>query len=173
MTRLALIRQLWDHGAWANDELLRALTGPHGASESAWREYAHILGAAAVWLSRLQEREMRVAVWPTLSPPECTALKAQLASEYATVLAHLTEADLDRAVSYRTTDGRAFTNSVGEILTHAAMHGQYHRGKVNLLLRQEQVAPAPVDLIAFLRGAPAATQESAATRGSSSPSSRN
>jgi uncharacterized damage-inducible protein DinB len=88
------------------------------------------------------------------------------------VLAQLSEEDLDRPVSYTTTDGRPFTNSVGEILMHAAMHGQYHRGKVNLLLRQEQVAPAPVDLIAFLRGAPAATQESAATRGSPSLSSR-
>jgi uncharacterized damage-inducible protein DinB len=123
-------------------------------------------------LSRVQQRERRVAVWPDLSPQECTALKAQLASEYAAVLAQLSEEDLDRPVSYMTTDGRAFTNSVGEILTHAAMHGQYHRGKVNLLLRQERLAPAPVDLIAFLRGAVTATEASAKARGSTSMSSR-
>jgi uncharacterized damage-inducible protein DinB len=172
MTRLALIRQLWDHSAWADDELIRALTGPQGAPEPAWREYAHTLGAAEVWLSRLQARERRVAVWPSLSPQECAALKTQLASEYAALLAQLSEEELDRPVSYETTDGRAFTNSVGEILTHAAMHGQYHRGKVNLLLRQEQMTPAPVDLIAFLRGAPTATEASATARGSTSMSSR-
>jgi hypothetical protein len=36
------------------------------------------------------------------------------------------------------------------------LHGQYHRGKVNLLLRQEGEQPAPTDYIAFVRGVPAA-----------------
>lgn len=38
------------------------------------------------------------------------------------------------------------------------MHGQYHRGKVNLLLRQADRTPAPTDYIAFVRGVPAARQ---------------
>jgi uncharacterized damage-inducible protein DinB len=37
------------------------------------------------------------------------------------------------------------------------LHGQYHRGKINLLLRQAGLAPAPVDFISFVRGVPAAT----------------
>ena len=37
------------------------------------------------------------------------------------------------------------------------VHGQYHRGKVNLLLRQEGMSPVPGDFIAYVRGAPAAT----------------
>ena len=42
-----------------------------------------------------------------------------------------------------------------------ALHGQYHRGKVNLLLRQGGHAPAPVDYVAFVRGVPAATEVTA------------
>ncbi|MFQ5740386.1 MAG: DinB family protein [Acidobacteriota bacterium] len=38
---------------------------------------------------------------------------------------------------------------------------QYHRGKVNLLLRQAGHAPAATDFIAFVRGAPAATEATA------------
>ena len=42
--------------------------------------------------------------------------------------------------------------------SQALPSGQYHRGKINLLLRQQQATPIPVDCIAFLRGSPAATR---------------
>lgn len=44
-----------------------------------------------------------------------------------------------------------------EQLLHVALHAQYHRGKVNVLLRHAELAPAATDYIAFIRGAPAAT----------------
>jgi uncharacterized damage-inducible protein DinB len=50
---------------------------------------------------------------------------------------------------------------VGDILLQVALHGQYHRGKVNLLLRDAALPPAPVDFISFARGVPAATTSSA------------
>lgn len=170
MTRLALIRQLWLHRTWADDEISRALTGSASSPDQAWREYLHILGAEEIWLSRLEQRETRVGAWPTFSRQEAAALQQKLTSEYATLLARLSEDALGHQVSYTTSDGRPFTNSVGDILVHIAMHGQYHRGKVNLLLRQARVAPAPVDYIAFIRGAPTATQASAAARSESTDS---
>lgn len=172
MTRLSLIRQLLQHSTWAHDELFRALTGTQGAPDQAWREYTHVLGAEEVWLSRLEQRDKRVSVWPELSPTECAAFKEKLRNEYADLQARLSEEDLDQAITYTTTDGRSFTNTIGDILVHVAMHGQYHRGKVNLLLRQADIAPTPVDLIAFIRGAPTATQASAAARESPSTSSQ-
>jgi uncharacterized damage-inducible protein DinB len=134
-----------------------------GAPEEAWREYAHVLGAEEVWLARMEQRASNLPVWPTLSPQECSALKDTLASGYSALLTTLTDADLDRGVTYTTSDGRVFTNAIGDILGQLALHGQYHRGKMNLLLRQGESTPAPVDLIAFIRGAPAATQATAAT----------
>ena len=44
-------------------------------------------------------------------------------------------------------------------MMHVALHGQYHRGKVNLLLRQEGLPPVPPDFIAWVRGVPAATTQ--------------
>ena len=167
MSRVALIRQLWQHSAWADNELSRALVATDDAPADAWREYLHILGAEEVWLSRLQQRDARSGVWPTMSREEAAAFQATLTNEFATFCGGLSEQDLDRTISYKTTDGRPFTNSVGDILVHVALHGQYHRGKVNLLLRQGDGAPSAVDFIAFVRGAPTATQASAASSGSS------
>ena len=157
MSGLALIRQLWQHNVWADEELLLALRTGEGEQGEAWREYLHVLGAEEIWLSRLEQREARVVVWPTLSPEEADAFRKQLADGYSALLANLHEKDLSRVVDYCTSDGRRFSNGVGDVLVHVPLHGQYHRGKVNLLLRQRDHAPAPVDFIAFVRGAPAAT----------------
>ena len=68
----------------------------------------------------------------------------------------LRDEHLTRLVAYMTSQGRSFETAIGDILLHVALHSQYHRGKVNLLLRQSSAAPAPVDFIGFVRGVPAA-----------------
>lgn len=158
MSALAIVRQLWAHNGWADAAVAQALVRAHGEHDAVWREYLHILGAQEIWLARIAQREPRVGVWPALEPSQAEELRGVLVTGYAALVGSLGEEDLPREVSYTTTDGRAFTNTLGDILVHVALHGQYHRGKVNQLLRQQDAAPAPVDFIAFVRGAPAATQ---------------
>ena len=50
MSALSVIRQLWQHCLWADEELLRALGAASGDQDEAWREYLHVLGAEEVWL---------------------------------------------------------------------------------------------------------------------------
>ena len=157
MSALSVIRQLWQHCLWADEELLRALGAASGDQDEAWREYLHVLGAEEVWLSRLEQRAARTPVWPSGSPDAAAALRITIAGGYAVFLEQIEEDALHRSVSYTTSDGRQFTNALGDILTHVALHGQYHRGRVNLLLRQRQMSPAPMDYIAFVRGAASAT----------------
>lgn len=64
---------------------------------------------------------------------------------------------------------RLFTNATGDILLHVVLHAQYHRGKVNLLLRQTGGEAAPADFIAFMRGVPAATESAAHKPASTRP----
>jgi uncharacterized damage-inducible protein DinB len=47
------------------------------------------------------------------------------------------------------------------MLVHVALHGQYHRGQVALLLRASGFEPATTDYIAWTRGVPAATRQDA------------
>jgi len=155
MNALDQIRRLWRHLAWADGKLLAALHEVPTDS-IAWKEYSHVLGAEAVWLGRLEQRAERTAVWPTLSHEEAHQLSLDLESGYAAYLDRLDIPALDLQVAYVNSAGRQFTNAAGDILLHVALHGQYHRGKVNLLLREAGADPVPVDYIAFVRGAPAA-----------------
>lgn len=157
MTSLDQIRRLWTHAAWADAAILAGIERSSQSPTDAVREFAHILGAEENWLARLEGRPPNLPIWPELAGTELAPASRRIQDGYATYLATLREEDLERSVSYTNTAGRSFETPIGDILFHVALHGQYHRGKVNLLLRQSSAAPAPVDFISFVRGVPAAT----------------
>jgi uncharacterized damage-inducible protein DinB len=158
MTALDHIRRLWKHASWADDVLLVALKKiPLAKASAAVREYAHVLGAEEVWLARLEAREPTLPIWPETQRNDLGAVARAVHAAYDKYLAPLRDADLEKAVPYKNSLGRSFESRVADILLHVMLHGQYHRGKINLLLRQAESPPAPVDYIAFARGVPAAT----------------
>ncbi len=153
---LDLLRRLFDHAAWADAELRRAIVAAEFPPADVLREYAHVLGADEVWLARLEGRTPELKVWPEVAVAEYAAWGARIADGYRGYLARIGESDLTRIVAYTTSSGLALETAVGDILAHVALHAQYHRGKINLLLRQSGSEPAPTDFIAFARGVPAA-----------------
>ena len=153
--RVAQLTRLFEHLAWADAGLGHAIVLPDAPAEAV-REYAHIVGAAEVWLSRVQHREPTVGVWPELDATSAVALASRTASGYLAFMETLNDSMLEAPVTYTNTAGTSFATPLGDILLHLAMHGQYHRGKVNLLLRQAGAEPEPVDFIRFVRGVPAA-----------------
>jgi len=154
---LEKIYDLWEHVLWADDRLMVAFVSGQSPI-GALREYAHIIGTEETWLARLQRRTPQAAVWPADAPPEAvTSLVETTHAAYREYLAGLREADMTTDVTYTNSAGRTFTNTVCDILLHVALHGQHHRGRVNLMLRQAGQTPVPSDYIAFIRGEPAAT----------------
>ena len=152
---LTTITKLWAHLEWADGILLEALrAGP--APEEAVREYAHILGAEEVWLARMEQRPSRTTVWPDVPVEQLESLAGMVHDGYRSFVGGLDGAALESVVAYTNSAGLSFENRVQDILLLVALHGQYHRGKVNLILRQAGQPPAPTDYIAYVRGAAAA-----------------
>src|SRR5690349_12064362 len=136
---------------WANTRILDALRAQSEPDPESLRLFAHVLGAEEVWMSRIQQRASRQPVWPTLSLSECAQQAAENCAAYSALLAGLSDADLDREIRYRNSAGYEFHDSVGDILTHVAMHGSYHRGQIARQLRATGVTPPYTDFIAFVR----------------------
>ena len=155
MNSIDIIRKLWGHCQWADAEVFNAVRHCPDDSE-AWREYAHILGAEAVWLARLEKRVSQVPVWPTLAIEDAEQLRAALITGYDAFIATLAPASSAEVITYRNSKGAEFMTPIGDILLHVLLHGQYHRGKINVLLRQTMDVAAPVDYITYVRGTPAA-----------------
>ena len=145
------VRRLWQHSFWADAALLVGIRALPNVPADVLKEYGHIIAAQEVWLARLESRAASMAVWPAVSKEELVSAADRTIASFKTYLAGLDVAALSRVAQYTNTAGKSFENTVGDILLHVAMHSQYHRGKVNLLLRQAGMQPVPVDFIAFVR----------------------
>ncbi|HEX7940100.1 MAG TPA: DinB family protein [Gemmatimonadaceae bacterium] len=152
---LQQIRRLWQHSAWADRLMLGGLQRMTAVPPDALREFAHVFGAQEVWLSRLEHRASALPVWPTISVTD--PIIGKVIAGFEQYLSRLDAAGLDVEVHYTNTAGKSFDTPVSDILLHVAMHGQYHRGKVNVHLRAAGLKPIPTDFITFVRGVPAAT----------------
>ena len=150
--------RLLEHAAWADEALLVAVQRATQVAPRALREYLHILGAAETWLARIEGRSPTAAVWPDAADVDAGRLRERVAAGYSALLAGLGSGSQRRTVSYTNSAGASFTDGVEDVLLHVALHGQYHRGKVNAFLRAAGAHPQPTDYIAFVRGAPAATR---------------
>jgi uncharacterized damage-inducible protein DinB len=156
MTALEQIHRLWKHAAWADAAILAAIERPEHSPTDAVREFSHVLGAEETWLARLEGRAATLPIWPEMARTELASVARRIRDAYGAYLAALRDEDVARSVSYTNTKGQPFETPIGDILFHVALHGQYHRGKINLLLRQANAGPSPVDFISFVRGVPAA-----------------
>lgn len=157
MSALKQLRRLWDHAAWADAALVAEFGRMPTVSALALREYTHILGAEEVWLARLEARQSSAAVWPALSLSAVAELARDTRDGYRRYMTSINEKELAGDVEYTNSAGKTFRTRIDDVLLHVVLHGQYHRGKVNLLLRQDGMSPVPVDFIAYVRGVPAAT----------------
>jgi uncharacterized damage-inducible protein DinB len=144
--------------------MLSAMTSADTQSLAALRDHpptqpealpllGHVLAAEEVWLSRLEAREQRCPVWPTLSVAECETLAAENARGYQAFLEKLSESDLASVICYRNTRGDEYSNSVLDILTHIVIHGAYHRGQIARVIGRGGGRSPNTDYIALIRAA--------------------
>lgn len=148
----ALLSRLLEHMAWADRRVIESVrAAPAAAQAEALPLLAHLLAAGHVWLSRLEGREPRHAVWPKLSLDACAALAAENEAGYRALIHRLGEADLATPVQYRTSQGQPFVTPVGDILAQVVTHGPYHRGQIARCIVRAGGTPAAADFILFSR----------------------
>jgi len=146
------IRNMYEHLHWSNTRILETLQNMESENEQINRLFSHILLAEQVWLTRLKGSDSsNLPIWADVSLESCAELANQNNQNYKNFLSRLIDPALEQIVSYRNSKGIEFNNSVRDILTHVALHGQYHRGQINQLLRANDIEPVILDYIIFRR----------------------
>lgn len=156
------IKRLYEYNRWANERVLESLrpisqevfaTDRQASHGSVRGVLAHIAGAQWIWLER----------WKGSSPvallPESEFETVEIATKRLARIEHdlrdftsqLTQADIDGSREYRTTEGKHYSNILGDMMLHVANHSSYHRGQITTLLRQLGAVPQSTDFILFLR----------------------
>lgn len=147
MTRLDEIRELFRFNRWAEErmfESVRELSDEEinrdmkNSFASVRETLLHIAAAQWVWLER----------WKGNSPGAFPEDKKHFAlaqivqwwneidAERHALLQSLTEADLDRNITYKNLSGVEFTFPMWQMLRHAVNHNTYHRGEITTMLKQ-------------------------------------
>lgn len=148
------IRKLFSHMDWANRRLLEALqASPVDEAGKAAYLFQHVLQAERIWLTRLRgESSEGLPIWAEDADlTVCAELMEENGRGFQNLLDTLPEDRLDLPVAYRSQSGVPFETSARDILTHVALHGQYHRGQINAALRAGGLQPAVVDYILYAR----------------------
>ena len=150
MSELVRFRRMFEHDAWANGAVLDALRlGPAPAKARSW--IAHIVGAERLWLARIRHEPSEMPVWPELDFDICAEELVAIEGEWMQCLATLDEEGLEEGVGYRNSKGEFWTSTVGDILTHVALHASYHRGQIAASIREAGGAPPYTDYIQAAR----------------------
>lgn len=163
-------RQLADYNHWANlriygaalempEEQYRRPTGVFFGSLHGTLN--HLLLTDRIWLKRLTgtggDPDRLDAI---LHDDRKELLRARLAEDARLkhVIGSYAETDLTGAVSYRTTSGKSYSQTLQDILLHLFNHQAHHRGQAHaccsIVTGRE---PPTLDLLAFQRGVPAPT----------------
>ena len=148
-TPAGLLRRTVAHAAWADARIGAALGALADPPARSVRLFAHLAGATRLWLARVDGVPSPLAVWPDLAPAEAADHLAHAHAAFDRRLAG--GADLSAPVAYVNSAGEAFTNTLGDVLTHVALHGAHHRGQILADLRAAGHAPPYVDFIGFAR----------------------
>ena len=159
---LADIQLHFAYNKWANDRTLEGIasltpeqvTRNLGSSFPSIRDTAaHIASAEWIWLRRWKgESPSAHPTWAKHSSMEAVVAKfAEIEAERATWLSTLTDADLDRMLSFRLLNGNEDRQRLSAQLLHLVNHSTYHRGQVAGMTRQVGGTPVATDLIAYRR----------------------
>ncbi|MCA9826533.1 MAG: hypothetical protein KC482_01120 [Dehalococcoidia bacterium] len=133
---------------WANWRVFEVLKGTDGEPERALAAFQHILETEVTWLRRIVGHpEPNLPLWGEVSMGSCGVWL----NESRELIAGLSDADLDRSISYRNSKGDSFTDSVGEVLGHTFLHSSQYRGEAAGLLAAAGHTVPDLDLIFWKR----------------------
>jgi uncharacterized damage-inducible protein DinB len=114
---------------------------------------AHLLSAQQVWYSRaVEDGAPMQQLWPDWQAVQFNYLIEDNANKWINFLNGLSDADIQREVSYTNSKGDHFSTGLIDILSHMINHGTHHRAQIGQIVKQAGLAQLPVtDLIHYLR----------------------
>ena len=161
---VAMIRDLYEYHRWANrtlfdfaaalgDDLCSRDVGAQFSHPKVTRMFGHLYGADWLWLSRWKGTS------PTSQPgAELTTMAAvrarwePLEAEQKAFVDGLVESDLARIVSYKNTEGKAFTAPLGPLLQHVANHATHHRSEIATMVTMLRGSPPDTGMNTWVLG---------------------
>ncbi len=143
---------MFGYDLYANQEMLTAIRGLNNP-EKPVQLLGHLLAAQQRWLRRCKnESDADVIIFPKTETVRFEELIAANNREWVAFLNGLTEEDMNRAITYQTSNGAPFTNTITEVVTQVINHGTHHRAQIGQQLKYAGMETLPlIDYIFYIR----------------------
>jgi uncharacterized damage-inducible protein DinB len=157
MSKVELIRALYDYNEWANNRLLKTaselsadeFSRTQGASwGSIEANLAHVAGAQVVWLSRWHTGANRTPLADIHAITSIDNIRGLFDDSHSALrefTASLSEQRLDSMLAYADSRGNQDERVLWQLMVHVANHGTYHRGEVAMALTALGHSPGDLD----------------------------
>jgi len=145
----AFYKELFEYNSAMNQKLILVFNQhPDKISEKSIKWLNHVLNAHHLWNNRVDRQEDDYGVWQVHSPGDLRDIDLKNLERSNFILAAKT---YECHVNYVNSMGKAYTNSVKDILFHVINHSTYHRGQIAADFRANGIDPVLTDYIAFKR----------------------
>jgi len=114
--------------------------------------FGHVIAARWFWLFRFGAAPKPDNLFPEKMDLDVLRRGAdEMYSAWDDYFEKLDEADLDREVEYRSTEGARYTNKIEDILKQLSDHSRYHCGQIASRVKACGGTAASTDYVFFLR----------------------
>jgi uncharacterized damage-inducible protein DinB len=141
-------KEMFEYTYHFNLEIINLLKGGEIHPEKALRLLNHTLNAHEIWNTRILQKTPAVGVWD-IRPFEM--LESINADNYQQTLNILDSYEFDNNITYTTSRGEPFTNTIQDILFHIINHSTYHRGQIATDCKEHGITPLVSDYIFYKR----------------------
>lgn len=143
------LQQLFDYNYQSNKQLMKFCSELDGIPEKTELLYSHILNAHHLWNCRIEGVSPKFGVWDRHELGNWEEIHEDNQRYTFSVLSGLE--NFSKLVSYESTEGNSYTNTVQDILYHIVNHSTHHRAQIAVDLRNEGITPLELDYIKFRR----------------------
>src|SRR5271165_1329480 len=169
MDQFSTLERVFSYKAKANEEIIttmRKFDDAFPAKEIAIRVLNHTDAVDRIFAANLTgTAHGYTSANPGLAPSleELSAAIKTSDQWYTNYVSLLDEARLAERIDFTFTDGLPGRMSRDEMLMHVAVHGEYHRGQISMIMMQNSITPPGDGFTSFLHKAEASTRRRAAS----------
>lgn len=143
------LQQLFDYNYHSNKRLMKFCSDLETVPEKTEALFSHILNAHHLWNCRIEGVKPEYGVWDRHGLDHWEEIHEDNQRYTFSVLSNLD--NFSKPVSYETTEGKSYTNTVQDILYHIVNHSTHHRAQIAVDLRNQGITPLELDYIKFKR----------------------
>ncbi len=141
-------REILEYTYIFNERVIDALLIAIAPPEKSVTLINHTINAQQIWNARIEKKSSPVGVWLIRPLHELKIINFE---NYQKSLAIVAACNFDEKISYSNSTGKAYENTVRDMMFHAINHSTYHRGQIATDFKLNGIAPLSADYIFYQR----------------------